>query len=224
MRALPFALLALLAAQIMFWHTTREIQPSLDIVPTPPGQNAVHALALGDDEFYFRALALELQNFGDTYGRFTALRAYDFGKLYGWLTVLDTLNARSNMLPSIASYYFSQTQNTPDVRYMIDYLYTHSMRDVPHKWWWLLQAMYLSTHRLNDMDLALKVTQPMLIPEVPAWAQQMVAVIHEKRGEMEDALHIMEQIRDNATAITDADLKYMRYFIDERLKKLEETR
>ena len=54
--------------------------------------------------------------------------------------------------------------------------------------------------------------------------QQMAAVVREKRGEMEDALRIMETIRDNAKDIKDMDLKYMKYFIDERLKKLEKMK
>jgi hypothetical protein len=95
---------------------------------------------------------------------------------------------------------------------------------VPNKWWWLMQSIYLSQHKLKDMDLALKVSQPMVNPEVPAFAQQMAAVVREKRGEFEDALIIMETIRDNAKHIEEADLKYMQYFIEERIKRLDEVK
>jgi hypothetical protein len=71
------------------------------------------------------------------------------------------------------------------------------------------------------MDLALKVSQPLVNPRVPAFAQQMAAVVREKRGEFEDALSIMETIRDHAEQLTDSDLKYMRYFIEERLEALD---
>ncbi len=216
------ALAACMLLQLGFWSQTKAITPPMNIVPEVPSREAVRALSFGDDEFFFRVLAFNLQNAGDTYGRFTSLKLYDAGKLYQWFTLLDTLNARSNMMPAMAAYYFSQTQHTPDVRYMVDYLYEHSSRDVGHKWWWLLQAIYLAQHKLNDMDLALKVSQPLVNPEVPAWAQQMAAVVREKRGEFEDALSIMETIRDNAKEISDADLKYMTYFVKERLGKLED--
>jgi hypothetical protein len=216
------ALSMLALCQLGFWYETRAIKPDLSIVPDVPGRTAVHALAFGDNEFYFRVLAFTLQNAGDTYGRFTALRYYDFNKLYLWFGLLDELDARSNMIPALATYYFAQTQNTADVRYVVDYLYTHGTRDVAHKWWWLLQSIYLAMHKLNDMDLALKVAEPMVNPEVPAFAQQMAAVVHEKRGEMEDALKVMEIITANAKDIKDADLKYMTYFVEERLKKLED--
>jgi len=207
--------------QLVFWQQTKDIKPDLSIVPEVPGRTAVHALAFGDKQFFFRVLAFQLQNAGDTYGRFTALRYYDFNKLYLWFGLLDELDPHSNMIPALACYYFSQTQNTADVRYVVDYLYTHSTRDIPHKWWWLLQSIYLAMHKLNDMDLALKVSKPMVNPEVPAFAQQMAAVVHEKRGEMEDALRVMEIIKDNAKDISDADLKYMTYFVKERLERLE---
>jgi len=215
-------LVAFLAAQLGYWQQTKDIKPDLGIVPDVPGREAIHALTFGDNGFYFRVLAFTIQNAGDTFGRFTALRLYDFHKLYMWFNLLDELDSRSNIMPAMATYYYSQTQNTADVRYIVDYLYIHGSRDVEHKWWWLMQAIYLSMHKLNDMDLALKVAAPLVNPKVPAFAQQMAAVVHEKRGEMDDALHIMETIRDNAENITDADLKYMGYFIKERIGKLDQ--
>lgn len=216
-------LLLFVLAQGAYWWRTHDIMPDFTIVPDPPGRATLHAFTFGDDEFYFRALALQLQNAGDTYGRFSPLRYYDYSKLYLWFTLLDDLDARSNMVPAMASYYYSQTQNTPDVRYVVDYLYNHSVRDVAHNWWWLVQCIYLAMHRLNDMDLALKVAKPLVNPDVPAWAQQMTAVVYEKRGEFGDALSIMDTISKHAKDLTPADLAYMRYFIEERIKRLDQV-
>jgi hypothetical protein len=215
------ALSLCVALQLGYWFETKDIRPDLDIVPDVPGRTEIHALTFGDDEFYFRALALMIQNSGDTYGRFSPLRAYDFNKLYLWFNLLDELDARSNMIPAMACYYFSQTQNTADVRYIVDYLYAHATRDVGHKWWWLVQSIYLAMHTLNDKDLALKVAKPLVDPKVPVWAQQMTAVVYEKRGEMDDALRIMNTIQENSKDISDADLKFMTYFIKERIGKLD---
>ena len=215
------ALIICLSLQLTYWFETKDIEPDFTIVPDVPGRSALHALTFGDDEFFFRVFAFNIQISGDTFGRFTALRYYDFNKLFLGFNLLDELDAKSNMMPGMASYYFSQTQNTGDVRYMVDYLYTHSVRDVPQKWWWLLQAIYLSMHKLNDLDMAIKVAKPLQNDQVPVWARQMTAVVYEKRGEMDDALHIMETIKENVHDIPDADLKYMTYFVKERLKKME---
>lgn len=216
------ALVFFLLLQVGFWYRTSDIKPDMGIVPDVPGREALHALTFGDDQFYFRILAFNLQNAGDMFGRFTSLRYYDFNKLYLWFNLLDELDSKSNMIPAMATYYFSQTQNTADIRYVVDYLYTHCMRDVGSKWWWLVQSIYLASHKLNDMDLALKMAAPLVNEKVPVWAQQMAAVVHEKRGEFDDALRIMETIRDHAETIPESDLKYMNYFVKERLEKLDE--
>lgn len=217
----PLLLTLFVVLQLGYWSQTRGIKPNMEVVPNVPGKHYIEALTFGDKEFYFRVLAFQIQITGDTFGRFTALRDYDMEKLYRWFTLLDTLDSRSDMMPAMAAYYFSQSQNIEDVRYMVDYLYEHSVRDVQHKWWWLIQALYLSMHKLNDMDLALKVAKPLIDPKVPAWAQHMTAVVYEKRGEMDDALRIMETIKDNAEHITDRDLRYMIYFVKDRLKRLD---
>ncbi len=214
-------LLTLTAAQMAYSWQVRGMKPNMDIVPPAPRAEGVEAVSLGDSQVFFRILALTLQNSGDGFGRFTPLKNYDYGKLAQWFTLLDRLDPRSDMIAAMAAYYFAQTQNTPDVRYVVDYLYAHAMKDPAHKWWWMIQAIYLSMHKLNDMELALKVAQPLLHPDVPAWAQQLVAVVHEKRGEMDDALSIMEAIKDNAKHITDQDLRFMQYFITERLHALD---
>lgn len=214
-------LLAVVACNMLFWSATHHIRPELDVVPPVPGKEELALLKMGDDQFYFRTLALQMQNVGDTYGRFTSLKQYDMGKMYRWFTLLDTLDAKSDMMPAMAAYYFSQTQNTKDVRPLVDYLYEHSIRDIEHKWWWLLQSIYLAQYKLEDMNLAMKVAAPLVDKRVPIWAQQMTAVVHEKRGEMEDALKIMETIKNNAEVIPDRDLKYMVYFVKERLKRLD---
>lgn len=214
-------LLLLMACNVLFWSQTRYIRPELRVVAPVPGKEELALLKMGDDQFYFRALALQMQNAGDSFGRFTPLKQYDMGKMYHWFTLLDTLDPHSNMMPAMAAYYFSQTQKSEDVRPLVRYLYEHSIRDVAHKWWWLLQSIYLAQYKLKDMDLALKVATPLVDKQVPIWAQQMAAVVHEKRGEMSDALAIMETIKNNADAIPERDLRYMVYFVKERLKRLD---
>lgn len=220
----PILLAMMVVLQLGFWWHTHAVRPDLSVVPNVPGKQAVHAMALGDDQAYFRMLGLYLQNSGDYFGQFTSLRMYDFARLYQWFLLLDELDPVSNMIPSLAAYYYSQTQNTDDIRYVVDYLYEHSMRDVGAKWWWLLQSIYLSMHRLNDNDLALKVSAPLVDKRVPVFAQQMAAVVREKRGEMEDALSIMETIAENADQMSEADLLYMTYFVNERIKAIEQGR
>src|SRR5271156_5023120 len=95
-------LMVFAALQLCFWSETREKLPDMSIVPDVPGRVAVKALSFGDEEFYFRLLALDIQNAGDTFGRFTELYKYDFRKLYAWFTLLDSLDNESDYMPFIA--------------------------------------------------------------------------------------------------------------------------
>jgi len=208
--------------QVIFWSQTRARLPDMGIVPDVPGRTAVKALSFGDEEFYFRLLTLDIQSAGDTFGRFTELYKYDFKKLYAWFILLDSLDNESDYVPFIASYYYSQTQHVQDVRYVVDYLYQHSASRPEKKYWWLAQAVYLAQHKLQDKDLAIKMALPLeKADNAPFWVRQLPAFVHESRGEMADALRIIEHIQANSKNIPEGELHFMKYFVDERIKRLE---
>ncbi len=217
------ALAIILMAQLGFWADVRTRLPDMTIVPDVPGKEALQVMSFGDEEFLFRTMAMRLSNAGDTFGRFTALYKYDLHKIYLWFTLLDFFNTRSDVLPSMAAYYFSQTQKVSDVRYMVDYLYEHSAPRIQDKWWWMAQGVYLASHKLKDNDLALKLAKPLTeARDVPLWVNQLPAFIYEKQGEFDAALAIMESILEHTPDIDPGELRYMKYFIDERISKLDE--
>ena len=221
--ALALLVLALLA-QGLFWSHTRKVMPELGIVPNVPGERTVQALAFGDDEAFFRLLGLQIQNSGDTFGRFTALYKYDFTKLYLWFSLLDRLNDTSNYMPAMASYYFSQTQNRSDVKYMVQYLDEHTVDRAREKWWWIGQASYLANNRLHDSAWALRLAERLRgVKGIPLWAQQLPAFIHEQRGEFADALEIIRGVLADTSQYSQGELNFMKHFIDERLGKMKEV-
>ncbi len=213
-----------LMAQVAFWWRTHEIIPDMGIVPDVPGVETVKALSFGDEQGLFRLLALNIQNAGDTFGRFTALYKYDYFKLYHWFRLLDRLDNESHYVPSMATYYFGQTQRQSDLKYIYDYLVEHSADRPEEKWWWLVQASYIANHKLNDKTLALKAANHLKgVHSIPLWAQQTPAFIYEQRGEMGSALSIIEAIMEDTENIEQGELNFMRHFVDERLKRMEEV-
>jgi hypothetical protein len=190
-----------------------------------PSELSIKAFSFGDEQFYFRTLAFDLQNAGDTFGRFTALKLYDYSKLYQWFTLLDKLDSRSNFVPSIASYYYSQTQNTPDVKYIVQYLEEDvglNSENKYNKWWWLGQAVYLANQKLQNKDWALKLAYQLAATprkDIPLWTKQMPAFILEQKGEEEQAMQIVADILNNAENIEPGELNFMAYFVTDRLKK-----
>lgn len=225
MRIAIAILVVFLGLQGAFWFHTRSIMPEMGIVPDVPGEATIKALSFGDDQALYRLLSLNLQNAGDTFGRFTALYKYDFNKLYHWFTLLGKLDNQSNYLPSMATYYFSQTQNKNDVRYIVDYLAEFSKGREKEKWWWTVQGAYLASHKMKDLDKAMMIAQRLEnVRGIPMWAQQFPAFIHEKRGEFDDALAIIQNILANEKEFTQGELNFMRYFAAERLNRLDEIK
>lgn len=214
----------LLVLQIALWFQLRPLRPNLAVVPPLPTERMVKALSFGDTQLYFRLVAFRLQNAGDTFGRNTPLKNYNYADLERWFLLLDNLDARSQFVPSLAGYYFSQSQEAKrDVPYIIRYLEQHYDRDPQAKWWWLNHAIYLANYRLKDKDLALRLayklgTSP---ANVPLWARQMPAFIHEQRGEKEQAYAIIQNILKTQHDLSDDELRFMNIFLKDRLKMLQ---
>lgn len=222
--ALRLLLPILLLLQIGFALYTKRFLPELGIVPALPTQAEIHVQAMGDPEFLFRRNALMLQQAGDTFGRSTALYRYDYPTLKSWFLLMDGLNNRSNFIPTLASYYFAQSQNSNDVSYIVDYLQAHTQGRVASQWWWVMQAAYLAKYRLKDDARALSIADPLAhATEAPLWVQQYPAFLYEQAGEFDHALHIIETIVQNAPDISEKELSFMQFFVKERLKKLEDA-
>lgn len=223
-RILSITALCLLAAQIGFWHSSNKHLPTLGIVPPAPSKQDLALAAFGDNQFLFRIYGLSLQQFGDTFGRTTALYKYDYPELKKWFFQMDRLDEKSHFIPSLASYYFSQSQHVGDVTYIVDYLDAHTKDKVQTKWWWVVQAAYLSKHKLKDPDRALAIAQRLQhLDTIPLWAQQYPAFLLEQNGEFDDALGIIKNILATREDLSNEDLGFMAHFARDRLGKLEEA-
>ncbi len=219
---------ATFALQIFFWHKTEHLKPRLDIVPSVPSKYLVSALSLGDNEFLFRILATRLQNSGDVFAGFVALKNYDYLRIYEWMTMLDSLNDKSHFVPSLASYYYSQTQRREDTRYIINYLEEHSEKDIDANWWWLFQASYIAKVTLGDIDRAIELAQKMgqnNAPNAPLWSKQMAAFLYEEKGQSCMAFSVIKKLINESESgqrqIKSEEMDFMRHFINERLAKLK---
>lgn len=217
--------------QILFWKETEDIKPKFEIIPPAPSKYLISAASLGDNEFLFRILATRLQNSGDVFAGFVSLKSYDYSRIYNWMKTLDTLNQKSNFVPSLAAYYYSQTQNVSDIKYIVNYLDEHASQNIDKKWWWFFQAIYLAKNKLNDMDRSLELAYKLSENKdknAPIWTKQMPAFIHEEMGDGCMAFKIIEQIlkenEDGSTQIKPEDIDFMRFFIKERLKHLQDRK
>lgn len=215
------AVLVAAALQAAFWSQTRDLRAGWQGVPPPPPPEVARVLAFGDGQFLYRNATFALQNMGDEGGRVTPLKDYDYERLGRWFALLDEFDPKSNYLPVLVGYYFSQSQNTEDVRVVVDYLTGIATRDPKRNWRWLAHAVYLARHRIGDMRLALDLAYRLAgldVSGLPIWTKQMPAFVLAEVGDKEAARDIMEVILKTDPNLSAEEVNFMRGFIDRRLK------
>lgn len=214
--------------QVGFWFKSEHFKPDVYIVPPLPSKESVAALSFGDEQFYFRAAALKIENAGDSFGRFTSLKKYDYAKLYDWFKLLDSLDHKSKYVPNLAAVYYAQTSNKEDNRYIIKYLDEYVGDNIDEDWWWIYQAFYIAHATLKDDSLALKFAYKLSKnknEKAPTWTRELPAFIESKLGnDCEAFLVINKMLKDNESGeqkISPAEMDFIRHFIKNGLGDLK---
>jgi len=218
----------LLGAQIFLWKKTENYHPPFEIIPPAPNKYLVEGASFGDHEFVFRSLAMRLQNSGDVFAGFIALKNYDYARIYDWMKMLDGLNSESHLVPALASDYYSQTTETADVIYIVNYLDEHAQKNIDENWWWMFQASFLAKEVLKDMPRALDLAGKLAknnSKKAPLWTKQWVAFLSEKNGDGCLAFRVIAQLIDESESgkrvVQPQEMEFMRYFIKSRLSQLK---
>lgn len=216
-------------AQIFFWKKTESIRFEYEIVPEAPSNEVVKILSFGDDQFLFRILASRLQNMGDVFAGFISLKKYDYLRLYQWMSRLDTLDSNSRLIPSLASYYYSNNDNPQDLRLIVKYLDEHSSIDIDKHWWWLFQATEIARLNVKDANLAMGLAQKLASNEAkdaPLWTKQMPAFIAKSQGDNCLAFQVISKLikesESGVRQIKAEEMNFMRHFINKNLKNLKQ--
>jgi len=227
-KLISFIILILFIIQGIFWFQTEKIKPNLGIVPDLPSKYSSKVLSFGDTEFYFRTKAMRIQNAGDTFGRVTPLKNYDYEKLYRWFSFLDTLNSRSNYIPALASYYYSNSQNKMDTIPVIRYLEERYDLNPEKNWWWMYQAIFMAAYKLQDEKLALRLSYKLRDTSgnnTPIWTKQVAALMHSKFGEHCEAIRVINEIlqdyENKKINVDDNEINFMLFFIKNRIASMK---
>lgn len=206
-------LLCALLVNFALWLPTHHKLPEWANVPPPPTKLGAAAGFLGDEELAYRSLAITLQSFGNTTGQIMALKDYNYNNLGKWFFLEDSLNPHSEYVPFLAGNYFGATQDPSELRPLIDYLRVVGQRPEGEKWRWLGMAVFLARHRMNDMQLALSLSEDLAKtyrPGMPAWPLQMKAFVASSMGEKDLAYGMMlEMINTEAKTMDPVEVNYM---------------
>jgi hypothetical protein len=153
------------------------LRPAIEEMPPPLSRTALKVLALGDDEFLFRALTLWLQDVGDGGGRLRPLREYDYDRVVGWLKALDGLDERADYAHIVAARYFGalvDPESAPSrVGKIAEYFRGLAEKDPARRWPWLVWAGVKVQTTVKDRRLAARLAGDLVAlkghPAVPDW-------------------------------------------------------
>ncbi len=222
------AFLMFFAMQILLWQYIEKQKPDIEIVPPAPNKIFTKFASFGDEELLFRILGARLQNSGDVFAGFVALKNYDYNRVYDWLVLLDDLNSESNFTPSLASYYYSQTQNRQDNYKIVKYLNDHSIKNLNKKWWWIVQSVNIASF-IPDQALAIKSAEIIAnnnFDNAPLWTRTIATMLKgREQGLDANCLSfkvISNLLSDNeskAREINAEEMNFMRNFIKSKLEE-----
>ncbi|MDR3289981.1 MAG: hypothetical protein LBT02_01725 [Rickettsiales bacterium] len=214
-----FKILFFVILQLLFAWQISDIKPTISNMEDAPSIVTIKAYSMGDEQFYFRLMGLQIQNSGDSFGRWTPLKNYDYKKLTKWFKMLDMIDNKSNYIPNMAAYYFSNTKNPNQLMYIIDYLEQFADRDPKNNWWWYYQATFIANHLYKNNDLAIKLATKLKENSginAPLWTKQLLPIILAKHDKMDEANYIMGKIlkeyEENGN-IGEREIEYMKWFI-----------
>lgn len=220
-----------LSFQVILALDIDHIKPQYDLMKKAPNDKAIDIIALGDKQFMFRMLAFRMQNSGDVFAGFPPLKNYNYKNLYNWMLLLDKYDSKSNVIPHIASYYYSMNQDKKELIYIINYLKNHAMRDFKNKWHWLVQAIMIAKKDYKNNVLALEIANLLAdnsTQDMPIWTKQFPAFIYEDMGKNCMAFFVIKNLIDDyekqETNVDYYQMQFMRYFISKRLDSLKKEK
>lgn len=217
MRKLWILFLLTFAVITAMWGYSSRISMRWTNVPPAPTDFSARAFGLGDAESSYRVMALMLQIFGNTGGRYTAIDDYNYVQLRRWFDMLYGLDPVSEYLPFLVAYYFSASHNPDQLAIVASFL--EKVGSVPenYKWPWLVQSVYIARYRMKNMDYAIALSKKLALhpdPQVGIWARNMESIVRSGLGDKEAALTIsLGLLKEKGAMMDHKELYYLTDYI-----------
>jgi hypothetical protein len=218
---LPTLVLCLLLLMQGAWRASLEIDSArARELPAPPPPSLLALAALGDELVLSRLLMLWLQAFDTQAGTRISLKDLDYTRVEAWLRQCLYLAPKAQYPLLAASRFYADVPDAARARRMLAFVSSAFGEDSARRWPWLVHAVYVARHRLNDQALALAYARQLAredTPHIPNWARQMEIFVLEDMGEIEAAKILLGSLLGSGQ-ITDP---HEGRFLRERLAALE---
>lgn len=202
-----------LAANIVFQRLNAPTWSKDYSLGAPPAAAMVRTATLGEDVFAGYLLTLYLQNFNVHLGDVTAVADIDRKSLLRWLDLATALDPGTSYPSLLASRHFGETGTPAERRMMLDWVYRRFEERPNQRWPWLVHAVFVARHVLNDNALAERYAAALrtqvVDPQAPSWVRQMDVLLRADLGETEDAKVILNGLVAAGQIRSPAELQFL---------------
>jgi hypothetical protein len=210
----PWLLLcACLAANVLFQRLNPPTWSDAYLLGNPPPAAAVRVATLGEDVLASYLVMLYLQNLNVHLGLATPLADIDRPAIVRWLDLAIQLDPGSGYPLLLASRHFAETGSPGQRRLMLDWVYRRFVERPDQRWEWLVHAVYVARHVLNDNALAEYYAAALRTqvndPKAPSWVRQMDLLLRADLGEAADARAILGRLIEAGQIRSPAELKFL---------------
>ena len=160
-------------------------------LPPAPAAELLQLAAFGEPQTLARLLMLWLQAYDDQPGLSIPFAELDYTRLSHWLGLLLDLDNRFQYPLLAASRVYTETPDAGSKRHMLAFVHRRFLHDPERRWPWLVHAVHVARHRLNDPQLALSYARALRLnvtsDTLPPWVAQLELFVLEDLGEAQSA-------------------------------------
>lgn len=217
-RPLLLAFAILLGCQLVYHHhAQRQLEANYRGLSSPLSASSYRVIAMGSQQLLGYLLAIRLQLHDNQVGRHFSYRLIDYGILIEWLDRITEVSQGTEYPMLLASRVYSSTSDHERLRQMIGFIERRFEDDPQLHWRRLAEASLLAKHKLDDLDLALRLADRLALQpasvKMPQWARDFRFLLLAELNELESAIAIIQAMLQT-DAINDPDEKY---FLQEKL-------
>jgi hypothetical protein len=180
------------------------------------------SLTQGSEDLWSYLLMFKVQLHDNQRGRHENYKNLDYKTLGQWLLTLSQLNQQSDYPAFLAARVYSQVDDPEKIRMIIDVIDQLFEQAPALHWRRMTEACLLAKHRLNDLDLALKLASKVAaLPDsitLPFWARDMKIILLDELNELESAQILISSMLQSGSITDNDEIR----FLQSRLLKIQQ--
>lgn len=227
-RPLLLGFLVLFAAQLASHHYGRTLFDSgYRELARPMSASAYRQAAMGSEQLLGHLLSIRLQLHDNQIGRHFRYSLMDYDVLLDWLDQISDLSPGTEYPMLLASRIYTQTGSSERLRKILGFIERRFDDEPQLHWRRLAEASLIAKHKLQDLELALKLAQKLSAQPatvtMPQWARDFELLLLAELNELESAITIIEAMLSSGAIHDPDELRFLQQKLSEFQQKLFES-